>query len=59
MLLLANIALSLAMLGAFALAVGGLRLWLKHGNRRGALMLIAAFVILANVLIWTLPAPGG
>jgi hypothetical protein len=58
MLLAANIALSIAMLAVFALAFGGVFLWAKRGDRkRGLLMLTASFVILVNVLIWTLPNP--
>ncbi|MBC2777650.1 hypothetical protein [Parasphingopyxis marina] len=58
MLLAANIALSIAMLAVFALAFGGIFLWTKRGDRkRGLLMLAASFVILVNVLIWTLPNP--
>lgn len=58
MLLAANIALSIAMVAVFALAAGGIYLWAKKGDKqRGLLMLAAAIVILANVLIWTLPNP--
>ena len=56
--LLANIALSLAMIAVFALAAGGVFLWAKRRDRkRGALMLVAALVILGNVLIWAVPVP--
>ena len=49
--------LSLAVIGVFALAGGGLWLILGKGNRKkGLLMLVAALVLLANVLIWSLPA---
>jgi hypothetical protein len=48
-------ALSLAVLAAFALAAGGLWLILKRGVvKQGALMLVMAAVLIANVLIWTL-----
>ena len=48
-------ALSLAVIAAFALAGGGLYLLIKRGERKqGALMLVAAAVLFANVLIWTL-----
>jgi hypothetical protein len=48
--------LSLAVLAAFALAGGGLWLIAKHRiYRQGTLMLVAAAVLLANVLIWTAP----
>jgi hypothetical protein len=47
-------ALSLAVLAAFALAVGGLWLILKRRVvKQGALMLVMAAVLIANVLIWT------
>jgi hypothetical protein len=58
MLLAANIALSIAMVSVFALGAGGIYLWVKRGDKqRGLLMLAAAVVILANVLIWTVPNP--
>jgi hypothetical protein len=48
-------ALSLAVLAAFALASGGLWLILKRNLvKQGALMLVMAAVLIANVLIWTL-----
>jgi hypothetical protein len=47
-------ALSLAILAAFALAAGGLWLILKRPEaKQGALMLVMAAVLIANVLIWT------
>jgi hypothetical protein len=46
--------LSVLMLAAFALIGGGLYLILKGTDRRkGTLMLVAALVMLGNVLIWT------
>lgn len=43
------------MLAAFVLAVGGAKLALKPENRvRGLLMIVAAAVLVGNVLIWTL-----
>ncbi|NNC72153.1 MAG: hypothetical protein HKN78_04670 [Sphingomonadaceae bacterium] len=60
MLLAANIVLSLAMVAVFALGVGGIWLWRRKDDRhKGLLMLAAAGVILANVLIWSLPPPAG
>lgn len=51
----AALLMSLLMLAAFALAVGGIWLIIKDRDRRkGALMLLAALVMLGNVLIWTL-----
>ncbi|MEA3001690.1 MAG: hypothetical protein QOH81_478 [Sphingomonadales bacterium] len=45
--------LSIAVLAAFLLIAGGLWLIVKGGDRkRGALMAVAALVLLANVLIW-------
>ena len=47
--------LSILMLSAFALAGGGLYLAASRRDRRkGTLMLIAAAVMVGNVLIWTL-----
>ncbi|MET1110419.1 MAG: hypothetical protein ABWX67_02720 [Allosphingosinicella sp.] len=47
-------ALSLAVIASFALAGGGIYLLAKRRDRkRGLLMLIAAAVLFANVLIWT------
>jgi hypothetical protein len=49
----AALLLSLLMLAAFALGAGGAYLVLGRGERRkGALMIVAALVALANVLIW-------
>jgi hypothetical protein len=48
-------ALSLAMIAAFALAGGGAWLLVRRNERKhGALMLLAAAVLFANVMIWTL-----
>ena len=49
--------LSITMLVIAALAWGGIVL-LKRGadRRRGILMLVAAAVLLGNVLLWTVPA---
>lgn len=47
-------ALSLAVIASFALVGGGIYLLAKRKERRqGILMLIAAAVLFANVLIWT------
>ncbi len=47
--------MSAAMLAAFALIIGGVRLALKPQDRmRGLLMIVAAVVLIGNVLIWTL-----
>jgi hypothetical protein len=53
-----DIALSLTVLAALALLAGAAVLWVKRGERRKALlMVVAALVALANVAIWSLPAP--
>ena len=47
-------ALSLAMIAAFVLAGGGTWLLIRRNERKhGVLMLLAAAVLFANVLIWT------
>ena len=52
---IAALLMSLLMLAAFALAAGGIWLIAKGRDRgKGALMLLAALVMLCNVLIWTL-----
>ncbi|AGH48415.1 MULTISPECIES: hypothetical protein [Sphingomonadales] len=52
----AGIAPAIAMLAVFALVAGGLYLMRKrHSRGKGALMLVAAAVLLANVMLWTLP----
>jgi hypothetical protein len=48
------VALSLAVLAAFALTAGGAWLIAKRVNRKqGVLMLVMAAVLIANVLVWT------
>jgi len=49
--------LSISMLAAFALALGGGWIVAKRrtDRKQGVLMLIAALVLLANVLIWAWP----
>lgn len=47
--------LSILMIAAFLLALGGIHLLVKRKDRKkGALMLVAAAVALGNVLVWTL-----
>lgn len=42
------------MIAAFVLAIGGVRMAIREGERRrGALMLVAAAVLVGNVLVWT------
>jgi hypothetical protein len=48
--------LSIAIIAAFLLGAGGV--WLiarRRDMKKGLLMLVAALVLLANVLIWALP----
>ena len=48
-------AMALAMVASFLLAAGGVKLMLDRQTRsRGALMLIAALVLITNVMIWTM-----
>ena len=50
--------LSLAVLAAMALLAGAIFLWRRPGERRRAiLMAVAALVVLMNVAIWSLPEP--
>jgi hypothetical protein len=52
---LSSAALTIAMIAAFLLVIGGIRLARRREDRgRGFLMLVAAAVIVGNVLIWTL-----
>ena len=52
------VALSIAVLAAFALTIGGLFLLIKRKEtKQGLLMLLCAAVFFVNVLIWTLPTP--
>ena len=45
---------AIAMVAAFLLAAGGVKLALQRQTRgRGALMLAAALVLVMNVMIWT------
>ena len=51
-----SVALSVAVIAAFALAIGGTYLLLKRKERKqGLLMLLCAAVFFVNVLIWTVP----
>jgi len=48
------LAMAVAMLAAFALAFGGVRLAMRPAERkRGLLMIAAAAVLIGNVVIWT------
>lgn len=45
--------LSIAVLAVFALVWGGIRIFRSGDRQKGVLMLVAALVLLGNVLIWT------
>ena len=52
---LAGLAMAVAMLAAFALMFGGVKLAMRREDRkRGLLMLAAAGVLVGNVLVWTI-----
>jgi high-affinity Fe2+/Pb2+ permease len=47
-------AMALAMVAAFLLIIGGVKLILDRQTRvRGILMVVAALVLIMNVMIWT------
>ena len=47
-------AMAIGMIAAFLLVVGGIQLMIRRGEtQKGALMLVAAAVLVGNVLIWT------
>ncbi|HEX4800773.1 MAG: hypothetical protein ACM3IG_02120 [Myxococcales bacterium] len=49
-----SVALTVAMIAAFLLIVGGVKLAIHRQTRvRGVLMVVAAAVIVMNVMIWT------
>lgn len=55
---LPTFAYSIAMIVAVLLAIGGVYLVARRRDvKRGVLMLLVAAVIVANVVIWTLPLP--
>jgi len=46
--------MAVAMVAGFLLLIGGVKLALDRQTRtRGILMIIAAFVVVTNVMIWT------
>ena len=52
--MIASAALTIAMLAAVLLALGGIRLIRRGENRQqGWLMIVAALVLVGNVLVWT------
>jgi len=49
-----QVALALAMIAGFLLLAGGVKLALARQTRgRGILMIVAALVLVMNVMIWT------
>jgi hypothetical protein len=52
---IASAALAIAMISAFLLVMGGVRL-IRRGQYRqqGWLMIVAAMVLVGNVLVWTI-----
>ena len=47
--------MAIAMIAAFLLILGGVKLMRRQDSRgKGVLMLVAAAVLVGNVLIWTL-----
>jgi high-affinity Fe2+/Pb2+ permease len=49
-----SVVMAIAMVAAFLLAAGGLKLALNRQTRgRGILMIVAAGVMVMNVMIWT------
>ncbi|HEY7005608.1 MAG TPA: hypothetical protein VH392_03915 [Sphingomicrobium sp.] len=49
-----SIAMAIAMVAAFLLLIGGFKLALDRQTRlRGVLMIVAALVLVMNVMIWT------
>jgi high-affinity Fe2+/Pb2+ permease len=49
-----SVAMAVAMVTAFLLLAGGAKLMLDRQTRgRGALMIVAALVLVMNVMIWT------
>ena len=55
-----DIVLSIVMLAALALLAGAVVLWRRTGEvKNPALMVLLAAIALVNVMIWTLPQPGG
>lgn len=49
----AQVLLAIAALGVLVLTWGGIKLIRRGDRQKGALMLVAALVLLANLLIWT------
>jgi hypothetical protein len=52
-------ALSIVVLGAFALVLGALALWRRGVRRQALLMLLLAAIAAVNVAIWVVPNEAG
>ena len=51
---ISDLAMTIAMIAAFLLLAGGVKLALDRQTRlRGVLMIVAALVVVTNVMIWT------
>ena len=50
---IASAALALAMIAALVLAIGGVKT-IRQDRQRGVLMIVAAVVLVGNVLVWTI-----
>jgi high-affinity Fe2+/Pb2+ permease len=51
---ISSVAMAAAMVAAFLLIAGGVKLALDRQTRvRGVLMMVAALVLIMNVMIWT------
>jgi len=48
---------SIAVIAALLLIAGAIRMFRRNDRQKALLMIVAALVLLANVLIWTLPVP--
>ena len=48
---------SIAVIAALLLIAGAIRMFRSNDRQKALLMIVAALVLLANVLIWTLPFP--
>ena len=51
--------LSIAMLTSIALVVGAIALFRRGQRKQPALMLVLAVVMIANVVIWSIPTQSG
>jgi len=54
-----DLILSILVLAALAMVAGAWLQWRRGGHKQASLMLVLAVVMIANVLIWTVPDKGG